>query len=310
VDEFFFSVPIINDSEFNEPAETFGVQLSNPRGAQGMILAAPSRGTVTILDDDGASRISFARAEFSQFENRNTLRVTVIRQGNDTATASVTVTAADGTAQSPSDYEFNQTTPLNFGANERSKTTTISLTDDDIGEPEESLTVSLSSPSGATLVEPSTATVRILDDDSGSSDTIDPVTAFHIPRNGKTYGPRHIATKQVHMSPSDEGSGIAKVELAARKKLRNGSCRWWNDERWIKRSCSSKKWLNMPLNVQCPHPDRCFLIYTFDDRLKPTTRKTGIRNYTAWTRSTDNAGNRENDFDPGRNKSTYWIKPR
>jgi hypothetical protein len=299
----------------NEPeaAETFKVRLSEapPPQPPGMVLSFPREATVTIVDDDGPDRFSFATSSYSQFENRGVIEVMIVRQGEIASDASVTLTTADGSASAGADYQsVNQS--VQFLTGQRVKRVPVTLLDNCRGEPTETFSATLTNSSGPALVAPTTTTVDILDDDGPGGDSTPPVTTFHIPQNGKTYGPRHTATKQVHISPSDEASGLdhtcgAMVQLALRRKMRNGSCQWWGGSIWRSRPCDSKRWLKMPLE-QCDDPNRCLIFYILDKRLKPTTRKTGIAYYKAWTRSRDTAGNLETEFEAGRNMSRFRVR--
>jgi hypothetical protein len=292
-------VPITQDSEEEGP-ETVNISLSNPSGAPGMILRFPYTGTMTIIDDDGPSRISLATATYSNFEQRSGVDVAIIRSGDSGAAASVSLATADGTAAAGEDYEPVATT-FDFAPNERLKRQRITFVNDRMAEDAEQFSVVLSDPAGAVITEPSEAEIEILDDDSGSSDTTPPVTNFHRPMNGAKYKRSSPYAKELHVSPGDEGSGLAKVELALRMKRRNGKCAWYTGSGFRTGNCSKKKWVKLKT--------RLFIVYRLKKRLKPATKKTGIKNYTAYGRSTDKAGNVEVIFEAGRNKMTYRIVP-
>lgn len=295
-----------------EPIETYTFKLSNARGEPGMILRQPSEAKVSIIDNDGSARIGLGTDQYSNFENRGSVRILVVRAGPATTEAStVQYATAPGTATAGSDYT-SKTGTLTFEAGStipaRTETIVVPLLNDSADEPAETFTLTLSNPTNATLTTPASATVTIEDDDSPTSDTRAPVTSFHIPRHGETYRPRSLEAKSAHISPSDDGSGVAKAEFALRKNLRNGNCAWYTGTRFRGGACSSKRWLDAGLDQQCPDPDQCFIVYEYDERLKQTTRSTGIRSYTAFARSHDNAGNVERDFDAGRNKNTFFLK--
>ncbi|HEX2050066.1 MAG TPA: Calx-beta domain-containing protein [Actinomycetota bacterium] len=296
-----------------EPIETFTFKLSNARGEAGMILRQPSEAKFSIIDVDGAARVGLGTDQYSNFENRGSVRILVVRAGPATTEAStVQYATAPGTATAGSDYT-SKTGTLTFEAGStipaRTETIVVPLLNDSADEPAETFTLALSNPTNATLTTPASATVTIEDDDSPTSDTRAPVTSFHIPRHGETYRPRSLESESAHISPSDDGSGVAKAEFALRKNLRNGDCAWYTGTRFRGGACSSKRWLDAGLDQQCPDPDQCFIVYEYDERLKQTTRSTGIRSYTAFARSHDNAGNVERDFDAGRNKNTFFLKP-
>jgi hypothetical protein len=294
------NVLVVNDNEVESP-ETVDIALSNPSGAPGMILRFPFTGTMTIIDDDGPARISFAAATYSNFENRSGVEISIIRSGDSSGPSSVSVATSDGTAQAGTDYEALPPTLVEFAPGERVKRQTIPLLNDSVAEDPELLTVSLSGPTGSDLADPSEAEIEVLDDDSGSSDTTPPVTNFHRPMNGAKYKRSSPYSKELHVSPGDEGSGLAKVELALRMKRRNGKCAWYTGSRFRSRDCAKKKWV--------PLKTKLFIVYRLKNRLKPATKRTGIKNYTAFARATDKAGNVERKFEAGRNRMTYRIVP-
>jgi len=292
-------VNVTDDSEVEVP-ETINVALANPADAPGMILRFPFTGTITIIDDDGPARFSFSTATYSNFENRSSMVVSIVRSGDASGTSSVTFATADGTAGGE-DYTPVPPTTVEFAPGERFKRQSIPLINDSEAEDPEQFSVSLSEPDGAVLTEPSTAEVEVLDDDSGSSDKTPPVTNFHRPLNGKKYKTKSPYAKELHVSPGDEGSGLGKVELALLMKRRNGKCAWYTGSRFRSGGCLTKKWVTLRT--------RLFIVYRLKKRLKPATKKTGIKNYTAYARATDKAGNVERFFEAGRNKMTYRIVP-
>jgi hypothetical protein len=293
-------VNVTPDSEV-EPPETINVALANPAGAPGMILRFPFTGTITIIDDDGPARFSLSTALYSNFENRSSMDITIVRSGDASGTSSVTYATADGTAVGGDDYTAVPPTTVEFAPGERFKRQSIPLINDSDREDPEQFSVSLSDPGGAVLTDPSTAQADVLDDDSGSSDKTPPVTNFHRPLNGKKYKTTSPYAKELHVSPGDEGSGLEKVELALLMKRRNGKCAWYRGSRFRSGGCLTKKWVTIPT--------RLFIVYRLKEKLKPAAKKTGIKNYTAYARATDKAGNVERLFEAGRNKMTYRIVP-
>ena len=293
-------IGILDDSTVEGP-ETVDVNLSNPAGAAGMILRFPYTGTMTIIDDDGPARISFATAAYSNFEHRSGMQISIIRSGDASGSSTVSYSTADGTAVAGDDYVEVPPTTVEFAPGERVKRQTIRFVNDSVAEEPENLTVSLADPAGAELADPAVTAIEILDDDSGSSDMTPPVSSFHRPLNGKTYKRKSPYAKELHISPGDEGSGLDKVQLAIRMKRRNGSCAWYRGSGFRSGNCSKKKWVTLKT--------RLFIVYELEKRLKPTTKKTGIKKYTALARATDKAGNVESEFVAGRNKVNYRIAP-
>jgi hypothetical protein len=122
-------------------------------------------GALTIVDNDRA--LAFSSASYSVGEASGHVTVTINRAGLTSGTDSVNFATANGTAKAGSDYTtVNQT--VTFAAGETQKTVSIPITNNTIHEANETVQLSLSSPSaGATLGSPSTATLTIRDDGNG-----------------------------------------------------------------------------------------------------------------------------------------------
>jgi parallel beta-helix repeat protein len=108
---------------------------------------------------------AFSASAYSAAENAGTVTITVTRTANTNVAASVNYATANGTALSGSDYSATSGT-LSFAAGDTSKTFTVALSNDTLVESDETVALTLSSPTaGATLVSPSTATLTIVSDD-------------------------------------------------------------------------------------------------------------------------------------------------
>jgi hypothetical protein len=291
-------VGVTDDSE-QEDVERFQFTLDAARG--GTVLRYPTSATITIVDNDGPARVSFATGSFSTYENRGGFAVTLVRSGADiSGEATMMLTSANNTAESGTDFdEVSQS--VTFAAEDVRTTVQVRVLNDTVQEDPESFDLALSAPTGAAAAEPSSASVEILDDDSRTSDTTAPVTQFHIPRDGRTYQPG--VAREIHLFSSDEASGVAKMLLALRKKMRSGKCAWWTGRRFKGGACSARRWIDMG-----DLPQNYFVVYRLRTKLKPTTKRTGIRNYTAFGRARDEAGNTENSFESGRNANTYKVR--
>ncbi|QEH31554.1 Calx-beta domain protein [Aquisphaera giovannonii] len=157
-----FAVPITDDS-LVEGNETVNLTLSSASG--GATLGTPSAAVLTIVDDDVAGTLQFSSSSYSLAEGGGAATITVTRSGGSAGGVTVHYATADGTATAGSDYTAASGT-LAFAAGETSKTFTVAVLDDHVTEGNETVTLTLSSPTGgATLGGPSAATLTILDDD-------------------------------------------------------------------------------------------------------------------------------------------------
>jgi len=94
--------------------------------------------------------------------------VTVVREGDPASAATVDFASSNGTASQLRDYEVANGT-LTFAAGQTTRTFRMLIVDDVFAESNETINVTLSNPTNASLASPSTATVTILDNDSSGT---------------------------------------------------------------------------------------------------------------------------------------------
>jgi hypothetical protein len=158
------SVPIIDD-DTDEPNETFTVTLNSPSNA---IVGTPNSTTVTITDDDSAPTVSWQAGNFNAGEASGSGLVTVLLSAASSFTVTVNYASSDGSATltpPPPDYTAASGT-LTFAPGVTSQSTSITILDDSAGESSETINLTLSSPSNATLGTPNPATLTIIDDET------------------------------------------------------------------------------------------------------------------------------------------------
>jgi CSLREA domain-containing protein len=168
-----FSIPVTNDT-LNEDGETVNLKLSNPTG--GISLGVQSAAVLTIIDDDPPPVVAFLGGKafggtvFVAEGNSGTTDAvfTAALSAPSGKTVSVNFNTADGTAQSPGDYQAASGT-LVFNPGETTKTVAVAVNGDTTPEPDESFTLSLSNPVNATFpqFQPIPFAVGVIwDDDS------------------------------------------------------------------------------------------------------------------------------------------------
>ena len=151
----------VNGDSIDEVAETLTVALSSPTGAT----IADGSATVTITNDDTAPAASVDDVlviEGNAGAVAATFTVSLSEQSGRTVT--MMYASADGTAAAPGDYVAIPATALSFNPGELLKTVTVTINGDTTQEPNETFTLALSSPSGATLAK-ATGTATIQNDD-------------------------------------------------------------------------------------------------------------------------------------------------
>jgi len=180
--------------------------------AAGNITAADFVPINTPAPIPGAGTLTFSGSNFNVNENGTPVtQVTVTRSSGSTGAVTATITLTDGTAFggapaliSPEDYD-NTSIVVNFATGETSKLVTIPILDDTLAESNETVNLSLGSPTGgASIGAQSTATLTIIDNDSNPTVTIqasdpnasesqnDPGT-FTISRTGSTTNALTVA---------------------------------------------------------------------------------------------------------------------
>jgi Calx-beta domain/Right handed beta helix region len=157
-----FTVDILDDT-LDEGSETLNLTLS---GATGASLAAPSTAVLTILDDETTVQLSASAYKVSESLKKATIFVR--RTGSTSGTTTVHYATSNGTATAGSDYTAISGT-LTFAPRVRSLSLAIPLVSDSIDEPDETVNLTLSSPSGAKLGTPATAMLTIRDNDKAGT---------------------------------------------------------------------------------------------------------------------------------------------
>jgi glucose/arabinose dehydrogenase len=155
-----FTIPITNDS-LVEGNESFAIGLQNPSSGS---LGAPRTVLITIVDNDSANTLSFSEPAVTVSEGIATATITVQRSGDVSGTASVNFATSNGTAIAGSDYTATTGT-VTFEPNQVTRTIAVPITNDALGEGNETFNVTLSTPVGAALGSQNTSTVTILDND-------------------------------------------------------------------------------------------------------------------------------------------------
>ncbi|XP_047033959.1 sodium/calcium exchanger Calx isoform X1 [Helicoverpa armigera] len=136
--------------------------------------------------------VRFDPDHYTVMENCGSFEVRVVRAGDLNGEISVQYTTEDGTAEAGSDYVAAQGS-LVFKQGETEKTFSVQVIDDDVFEEDEHFYVRLSSPRGACLASPSSATVVILDDDHSGVFSF-PQRDFELTESVGTYDLKVVRT--------------------------------------------------------------------------------------------------------------------
>jgi len=116
-------------------------------------------------------QFQFANVGVNENANPGSVALTISRSGDTSGAASVSFETSDGTATQRSDYTFGSGV-VQFGPGETQKTINILLVNDNLVEGNEFFFVTLSNPSGNSVIgNPSSVNVTINDDDTSASNT-------------------------------------------------------------------------------------------------------------------------------------------
>ena len=148
-----------NDVHEGDRQVTVSGAATNALGVSG-----PDPVTLTITDDEEAPVLSIAGAELDEGDSgESALAFTVALDPPSASAVTVDWATSDGTAAAGTDYRAGSGS-LTFDAGDAGGTVSVVVLGDDVDEPDETFTVTLSNASGAT-VEEAAATGTIRDDD-------------------------------------------------------------------------------------------------------------------------------------------------
>jgi hypothetical protein len=165
----------VSGDTLDEPDETFFVDLSGLSASGRNVTVSDTQGLGTILDDDPEPTVAFVLAADSNSELLTSVPVTVALSAPSGKTVTVNYAVTAGTATGGGvDYTLASGT-LTFNPGVTEQIITVQVVDDELDEFDETIVISLSSPSNATLGAPSTHTYTILDNDAPPSLTINNV---------------------------------------------------------------------------------------------------------------------------------------
>ncbi|HEY0170961.1 MAG TPA: Calx-beta domain-containing protein [Pyrinomonadaceae bacterium] len=151
----------VTGDQIYESDETFTVTLS---GASSGATLGDAQAVGTIKNDEASSNFSFSAPNYFVTEGVAGITITVTRTGSTAGGVSVNYSISGGTATSGSDYTAAASGTLNFAAGEPSKDIPVSVVNDTLDEPDETVNFSLSSPTGG-FINSGLATLTINDDD-------------------------------------------------------------------------------------------------------------------------------------------------
>ncbi|MDY7079504.1 MAG: Calx-beta domain-containing protein [Chloroflexota bacterium] len=157
-----FTVTVTSDT-MDENDETVLLTLSSPSNAT---IAGTNPATLTILDDDAPPTVQFSSGGYIVGEGDGAAAINVILSAASGLTVTVDYATSDGTARvADNDYTAASDT-CTFSPGVTTQSFTVLITDDGENEPDETLSLTLSNPSNATVTGTNPATLIITDNDT------------------------------------------------------------------------------------------------------------------------------------------------
>jgi hypothetical protein len=199
-----------------EPDETVNLTLDQPTG--GAVIGTPSTATLTIVNDDGAGAagtLQFSSATYFQLEGNSGTSlapITMTRTGGSLGTVGVSFATSNGTATAGSDYTATSGTLSWTNGESGAKTFNVAVQGDTTVEPDETVNLTLSSPTGgAALGTPTNATLTIvLDDAAPANGTLQ----FSAAAYTVTEGNSGSSTATITVTRTGGSSGAVGVSFA------------------------------------------------------------------------------------------------
>ncbi|MCG8015597.1 MAG: S8 family serine peptidase [Candidatus Thiodiazotropha sp. 'RUGA'] len=214
------SIELVDDDLFEE-SERFQLMITDLDGDAE--IGAPASTTISILNDDpdtNFATISLESVSYEIRENASQLRVSVLREGNLDIKATVEYNTLNGSAVEGEDYQAASGT-LTFAEGVSHRSVTINIINDTLYEQESSFTLILSNAGGgAVIADPSTAIIRIIDDDAlpfVSIQSPTPTSTFGSSSSSQLGQQEQFDSRSKRNSESGDSSGIQVFEINLRK---------------------------------------------------------------------------------------------
>ena len=154
----------INNDALDEDNETIIIELSNTSANCNLSGTDPIEHTYTINDNDDPPTIYFTNTTSSGAESVASKNIEVRLSAVSSKDISVSFSGS-GTANSGSDYSISTSSPITISAGSTTKNITLSIVNDNTQESDETVILTLSGPTNATLGANTQHTYTITNDD-------------------------------------------------------------------------------------------------------------------------------------------------
>jgi len=203
-----FSFLIVNDS-LQEATESIIITMDSLVGA---VAGDVNQHTVLITDDDAIPDLYFASASTVVSESAGLVNIAV--SVSNPSSSSVTVPySVSGTSSTPSDHNLVDSS-ITIAAGQTSGVIAITVVDDSMDEPSETVIVTIGAPTGANLLNPSVHQVTITDNDSA------PAVSF---ATASSAASESAGAQSIAVSISEPSSFIVSIPVSVSGSATQGS---------------------------------------------------------------------------------------
>ena len=272
-------------------------------GLDQVTLGFPRQAPVFVLDDDATpTPFSFGMSSYSRQESFS-LGIPVFRSGPVGEAAEITfdVTGSGPNPAEENDYTVVDPGPLEFAAGERVKVIEIEMLKDVASESDQQLTVTLLGDEVGTM----RSTEVTIENLSSSGGELRPVGRLHHPKNNFKYPQNYPWLNEIHIftASADKDLVVRRAEMSISKKLKNGSCRWWNGKGFVKQRCIDRRWFSQGIR----RPAKDYFLHKIKQRLPISVGKgSPVNHYEIRARWHDNRGN-TSKLRVGRNQNRFEV---
>lgn len=275
-------------------------------GLDQVTLGFPRQAPVFVVDVDATETpFGFGMSTYRRQESFS-LGIPVFRSGPASGTAEVDfdVLGIEPNPAQANDYEMLTTGPLQFDPGDRVKVIKIKMNKDFASESDEQLELKLEGDQvgamGSTEV-----TIENLSPGSGA---LRPTGRLHHPKHKYKYPQNYPWLNEIHIftKSADRELTVKRAEMSIVKKMKNGSCRWWNGERFLNQRCIDRRWFSQGIK----RPAKDYFLHRIRQRLPISVgKKSKVASYEIRARWRDNDGN-TSKLSVGRNQNRFEvIKP-
>jgi Calx-beta domain len=272
--------------DHNNNRRDFLLDTPTPRNNNGLIFVASQR--IRFSGDP----VAFPETTLA------TIEIPIVRGPDTTGPVDVSFATSNGTAEGNDYTDADDIVTFSNGVG--NVNVGVNLNNNDQFEGPETVILTIRGPtSPAYLGRPMNSRITITDfeDDEES-----PTSRITKPDHGQSYKPSRLGKLR---GTSDDGVGVVDVvKVALRQTRTDGSCKWFNGNRFVNRACGNKMFVDSATE---PNGDWGL---SLGDPLKKSAG-TNVRFYTAYSKAHDSgipAANVETGFDTGRNANRFEIR--